>query len=143
VAIEQFNVQKRDEIVWGFETGWQEAEFNPGTGLRWRWTSDHAVIAVHETSRDLVLTLTGESPRRYFSQAPRVKIRAGASVLAEAAPYSDFEIRAQVPAEVLRAAKFRLTIETSQTFVPAERSPSPDRRRLGLRIFNVKLDKGG
>jgi hypothetical protein len=141
VVIEQFNVQKTDEIVWGFETGWQEAEFNPATGLRWRWTSDRADIAVHETSQDLVLTLTGESPRRYFSQAPRVVVRAGARVLAEASPFSDFEIRARVPAAVLRTANFRLTIETSEIFVPAERTASLDRRRLGLRIFNVSLEK--
>ncbi|HEY7444135.1 MAG TPA: DUF2723 domain-containing protein [Vicinamibacterales bacterium] len=141
VAIEQFNVQKTDEIVWGFETGWQEPEFNPATGLRWRWTSDHADIAVHETSHDLVLTLTGESPRRYFSQAPRVVVRAGARVLAEASPFSDFEIRARVPAGVLRTANFRLTIETSETFVPAERTASLDRRRLGLRIFKLTLEK--
>jgi hypothetical protein len=143
VAIEQFNVQQVGEVVWGFETGWQEAEFNPATGLRWRWTSDRADIAVHETSHDLVLTLTGESPRRYFSRPPRVLVRAGAHVLAEASPVDDFEIRARVPAEVLRAANFRLTIETNETFVPAERSGSPDRRRLGLRIFNVRVDRGG
>jgi hypothetical protein len=61
--------------------------------------------------------------------------------LAEASPFSDFEIRARVPAAVLRTANFRLTIETSEIFVPAERTASLDRRRLGLRIFNVSLEK--
>ena len=143
VAIEQFNVQPLDEVIWGFDTGWQEAEFNPATGLRWRWTSESADILVHETSHNLVLTVAGESPRRYFSRAPKVVVRAGAQVLAEHSPSDDFEITARVPAETLRAAKFRLTVETTETFVPAERSGSPDRRRLGLRIFNVSLVKGG
>jgi Protein of unknown function (DUF2723) len=141
IAIEQFNVQRVGEVVWGFETGWQEAEFNPTTGLRWRWMSDRADIAVYETSHDLVLTLAGESPRRYFSQAPKVVVRAGTHVLAEESPSDDFKIGVRVPAEALRAANFRLTVETSETFVPAERSASPDRRRLGLRIFNVTLEK--
>lgn len=143
IAIEQFNVQRAGEVVWGFETGWQEAEFNPKTGLRWRWMSDRADIAVYETSHDLVLTLAGESPRRYFSQAPKVVVRAGTHVLAEESPSDDFKIRVRVPAEALRAANFRLTVETSETFVPAERSGSPDRRRLGLRILNVTLEKRG
>jgi hypothetical protein len=127
--------------VWGFDTGWQEAEFNPATGLRWRWTSDRADIVVHETSHNLVLTLTGESPRRYFSQPPKVVVRAGERVLAEQSPNEDFEIEAHVPVEALRAAGFRLSVATSETFVPGERSGSPDRRRLGLRIFKVTLKK--
>jgi hypothetical protein len=141
IAVEQFNLQPVDEIVWGFDTGWQEAEFNPATGLRWRWTSDRADIVVHETSHNLVLTLTGESPRRYFSQPPKVVVRAGERVLAEQSPNEDFEIEAHVPAEALRAAGFRLSVATSETFVPGERSGSPDRRRLGLRIFKVALKK--
>jgi hypothetical protein len=141
IAIEQFNVQPIGDVVWGFEAGWQEAEFNPATGLRWRWMSDRADIVVSETSRDLVLTLAGESPRRYFSRPPKVVVRAGTQVLAEGSPSNDFEIRARVPARALRAANFRVTIETSETFVPAGRSGSPDRRQLGLRIFNVTLDR--
>lgn len=141
IAIEQFNVQPIGEVVWGFEAGWHEAEFNPVTGVRWRWMSDRADIVLHETSHNLVLTLAGESPRRYFSNAPKVVVRAGEQVLAEQSPSDDFEIEARVPVEALRAANFRLTVATSETFVPAERSASPDRRRLGLRIFKVALEK--
>jgi hypothetical protein len=42
-----------------------------------------------------------------------------------------------VPADALAAADGMLTIETDQSFVPHERSGSPDRRTLGLRIFDL------
>jgi hypothetical protein len=33
-----------------------------------------------------------------------------------------------------------VTIETDRTFVPNERSASPDRRTLGLRIFELTVN---
>jgi hypothetical protein len=32
-----------------------------------------------------------------------------------------------------------ITIDTNETFVPNERSGSPDRRTLGLRIFRFEI----
>ena len=42
-----------------------------------------------------------------------------------------------VPIDRLRAADGVIALETSQTFVPAERGGAPDRRRLGLRVFDM------
>lgn len=139
VAIEQFNLQTADKIVWGFETGWQEEEFNPATGRSWRWTSDRADTLVHHGNKDLTLTITGESPMRYFDRAPHVTVRAGARILAREQLSTDFELMVQVPSDALDAANNRLTLETDETFVPAERSASGDKRKLGLRIWTVDI----
>ena len=66
-------------------------------------------------------------------------MRAGNQVLATAEPSADFELIVKVPAAALAAADGMVTIETDQTFVPHERSGSPDRRTLGLRIFRFEV----
>jgi hypothetical protein len=88
----------------------------------------------------VTLSLAGESPLRYFDAAPHVTVRAGGQVLATEQPSSDFEFRVKVPAPALAASDGMITIETDQTFVPQERSGSPDRRTLGLRIFELKVE---
>jgi hypothetical protein len=45
-----------------------------------------------------------------------------------------------VPAAALAASDGMITIETDQTFVPNQRSGSPDRRTLGLRIFEMNVE---
>ena len=94
---------------------------------RWRWTTARAETFVNSAGRDLTLTIAGESPLRYFDTAPHVTIRAGNQVLATAEPSSDFELDVKVPAAALAASDGMLTIETDQSFVPNERSGSPDR----------------
>ena len=93
---------------------------------------------VNAGGRDLTLTLAGESPLRYFDAPPRVTVRAGSQVLATAQPSDDFEMTVKVPAAALAASDGMLTIETDKSFVPHERSGSPDRRTLGLRIFEFR-----
>ena len=66
-------------------------------------------------------------------------MRAGQSVLATAEPSGDFELVVKVPAAALAAADGMVAIETDETFVPHERSGSPDKRRLGLRIFKFDV----
>jgi hypothetical protein len=139
VAIEQFNLQPTDGIFWGFDTGWHEQEFNPATGRLWRWTSERAETVVHHAAKDLVLTVAGESPLRYFNRAPRVTVRAGDRVLAQQDLSTDFELNVHGPSAALDAARDRLTLDTDETFVPADRSTSPDRRRLGLRIWKFEM----
>jgi hypothetical protein len=68
-----------------------------------------------------------------------VTVRAGSQVLATATPSDDFELNVKVPAAALAASDGVLTIETDQSFVPHERSGSPDRRTLGLRIFEMRI----
>jgi Protein O-mannosyl-transferase TMEM260-like len=139
VAIEQFNLQSTDRVLWGFDTGWYEQEFNPATGRLWRWTSERAETIVHHAAKDLVLTVAGESPLRYFDRTARLTVRAGNRVLAQQDLSTDFELTVHVPAAALDAARHRLTLETDETFVPADRSTSLDRRRLGLRIWKFEI----
>jgi hypothetical protein len=37
----------------------------------------------------------------------------------------------------------RITIVSSRTFVPAEQNGGADRRRLGLRVFDLRVDHVG
>ena len=128
------------QIVFHLEhSGWNESEYNDQLQRRWRWTTARAETFVNSAGRDLTLTMTGESPLRYFDTAPRVTIRAGSQVLATAQPSSDFELSVKIPAAALAASDGLLTIETDQSFVPHDRSGSPDRRTLGLRIYKFDI----
>ena len=119
--------------------GWNEVEYSDQMQRRWQWTTARAETFVNAAGKDLTLRLSGESPLRYFDRPPRITIRAGSQVLATAEPASDFDLTAKVPASALAASDGMLTIETDQSFVPHERSGSPDRRTLGLRIFNFEI----
>ena len=109
--------------------GWNEIEYSRNLQRRWRWTTGRAETFVNTGGRDVTLTLAGESPLRSFDTPPRVIVRAGSQVLATAEPSDDFELTVKVPASALAAADGILTIETNQTFVPNERSGSPDKER--------------
>jgi hypothetical protein len=119
--------------------GWNEVEYSDQMQRRWQWTTARAETFVNSAGRDLTLRVAGESPMRYFDTAPHVTIRAGSQVLATAQPSSDFELNVKVPAAALAAADGMLTIETDQSFVPHERTGSPDRRTLGLRLFEFTI----
>ncbi|PYR59126.1 MAG: hypothetical protein DMF91_15590 [Acidobacteria bacterium] len=136
VAIEQFDAQSSDRVVFGFGDGWQELEYNPALGRLWRWTSERAVLHVHAAGRPLTLTLAGEPPLIYFWKPVHVKISAGGRVVAEETLSTRFAMHVRIPAELVAA------IETDQTYVPAERiRRSPDRRRLGLRVFQCEVQQ--
>ncbi|MFN2446281.1 MAG: protein O-mannosyl-transferase family [Vicinamibacterales bacterium] len=137
-AIEQFDVQSVGVPVWGFSEGWHEAEYNPLVGL-WHWMSDRATLIVTGTVSPLQLVMRVESPRRYFDGASTVQVRAGSRTLTSETIGADHLISVTIPADALQEAKGVVTIETDQTFVPAERNAVADRRRLGLRVFDVDL----
>jgi len=143
VAIEQFDASSRRTIV-GFGDGWHEQEFNPRTGLRWRWLSERGTIRLNSVltfNTDIVTSSTpstlhieGESPLKYFSHPSLLTIRSGSRVVSVHSLDSDFSF--DVPADSLSP----LVFETSQVYVPAERSSrTQDRRRLGLRIFRCDV----
>jgi hypothetical protein len=141
VAIEQFDAQSADRMVFGFGEGWYEAEYDPAIGRSWRWMSDRAVLRVHSAGRPLTLTLAGEPPFVYFWRSAHVKVSAGGRVLAEETLLTTFSLHVRIPAELLAGEESAITIETDRTYVPAERivRRSPDRRRLGLRVFTCEL----
>jgi hypothetical protein len=135
-SIEQFDLQDDQTTMWGYDQGWQEAESSPSLGV-WRWTSERSTLRIVGPPRAVQITLHIESPLRYFDEPPLVRARAGDRELAVATIGSDREWTFDVPPEALAASNGAVTIETSRTFVPAERGAAADNRRLGLRIFAI------
>jgi hypothetical protein len=147
VAIEQFDVSA-NRILAGFGDGWHEQEFNPVTGLRWRWLSERgelkvagSLVAVPPGAQrigpapNVTLHLAGESPRKYFSRGSRLVVRAADRVVYDHVLESDFSI--DIP---IGEAPPSIVLETDQIYVPADRSRrTQDRRHLGLRIFKVAI----
>jgi hypothetical protein len=143
-AIEQFDLQPLDRVQFTFAEGWHEDEYQPRTGLRWRWSSGQAAIQVWPADRDVRVRLAFESPLKTFDDAPIVSMTAGARELARLTPQDAFTIDVVVPAADLTAAGGRLVIATSRTFVPAEHVGAGDprhgdRRALGLRLFEASI----
>ena len=142
VAIEQFDVQSADRPVFGFAEGWHEPEYNPTLGRKWRWMTDRGVLRVRGAGRPLVLRLAGELPARMplLSRRAYVKISAGGREVLSDSVSSPFEVRVQIPAELVSSPDAAITIETDRVVVPADgMRRSPDRRRLGLQIFEYEL----
>jgi hypothetical protein len=139
VGLEQFDLQPATAVVWGYDSGWHEPEYNPGIGRLWRWTSDRATLRIHHGGRDVRVSLTGESPLRYFDEAPTVSVSVGERRVESLEPRADFTHEVLIPADALDRAGGRVTIETSRSFVPDEVSGNGDRRRLGLRIWETTV----
>ena len=139
VRLTQFAVAPPEALFAMHHAGWNEIEYSKELQRRWRWTTAKAETFINSGGRDLTVTLTGESPLRYFDAPPRITVRAGGQVLATAQPSEDFEITFKVPASALAASDGMISIETDKTFVPHEQSGSPDRRTLGLRIFDFRV----
>ena len=140
VRLTQLMIAPPDAVFFVQHAGWNEREYSEQLQRSWRWTTGRAETFVNAGGRDVTLTLAGESPLRYFDSAPRVTVRAGDRVLTTAQPDSDFNLRVNVPAAALAASDGMITIETDKTFVPHDQSGSPDRRTLGLRIFEFKIE---
>ena len=141
VAIRQFDLQSTSEVIFGFGPGWHEDEYMGDTGLHWRWASDRSVLRVRGPAEAVRVRVRGESPLKYFDEAPIVTLSAAGRVLRRIQPTSDFELDAVVPADVVQHASGDLVLATSRSFVPAAEGTSPDLRRLGLRIFEVRVER--
>ena len=97
------------------------------------------MLWVRPIGRDVTLTLSGESPLRYFDRAPTVIVAAGAREMARFTPSSDFTRSIVLPAEALASADGRVTVSSDKFFVPADRGGPPDRRHLALRIYSYSV----
>ena len=137
-AIEQFDLQADDALMWAYDAGWQEAEYAPALGV-WRWTSDRASLRITGPPQAVRITLSIESPLRYFDQAPLVRAMAGSREVAVTTISTSRDWTFDVPADALTASSGTLTIETNRTFVPSETGEGADQRRLGLRVFTVQV----
>lgn len=141
-AIEQFDLQPVEQTMWGFDEGWHEAEYSPALGV-WRWTSDRAVIRIVGATGAMRVTLRFEPPVRSFEAGSDITVSAGETTLARVAALNDQTLEIDVPFDAIVANDGRIVIATSKTFVPAERDGVPDRRRLGLRVFELHVDPVG
>lgn len=137
-AIEQFDLQSAGALMWGYDEGWHEAEYNPAIGM-WRWTSERATLRLVNAGAPVAVTLHVEAPRRYFDEPVQVRLLAGEELLGQTDFASTDVWRVVVPDAALQRANGRVTIETNRTFVPADRSGVRDARRLGLRVFGVSI----
>jgi hypothetical protein len=143
-SVEQFDAQSPDAVLFGFDAGWHEDEYNPGTGARWRWASRRAELRIWNAGHAVRVRMAVESPLQTFEEAPIVILSAGSRELARVVPRDGFTLDVRVPAEALAAADGRLTLTTSQVFVPADNvGPADprrnDRRALGLRVWRVAV----
>ena len=139
IGLEQFDAAGEDGVITALSDGWHEPEEDPRTGRFWRWMSGRGTLTVRGGAHDVTLSIAGESPLTYFDRPPVVVVRAGAREVARFEPAGDFSREIPVTAEALAAALGQITIETSQTFVPAERGQGQDRRTLGLRLSRVDI----
>jgi hypothetical protein len=139
VAIEQFAANPDGRVIFGFDEGWYEQEYNPATGRLWRWASERANLRVRSGGRGVVVRLTGEIEA---SSSAEVTISVGDRVIVQERIGRHFTVSAPVPSELLATADARITIESSSWYVPAEGrfSSSPDRRRLALKVYECEVD---
>jgi hypothetical protein len=137
MAIEQFDAQPPDRLVFGFGEGWHEHEHRPSTGALWRWTSDRATLRVRAAGHGAALTLRGELEAAASSQ---VTIRVGDQVAAQFEVGRTFSRTVLIPREMLAGEETAVVIETSAWSVPAETGwRSRDQRRLGLKLYECQL----
>ena len=141
VAVEQFNLQARDVVQFGFAEGWHEPEYNPRTARLWRWMSEAAALQVHHGGGPVTIEIRGESPLRYYDDPPLLRVKAGDRTLGEFRPDRDFVMQVSADAAALDASGGRVQLESSAFFVPGDRDGTADRRHLALRIYSVRASR--
>jgi hypothetical protein len=135
VKLEQFDVQPADTLVWGFDAGWMESEYDPAKELLWRWSGAKATFNIHNAGRDVTIRLRGDSPLKYFVVPPHVTVTAAGRTLATFSPNADFVQEIVVPADALAASNGLVVLETDLTFQP----PHGDPRVVGLKFFEITV----
>ncbi len=139
VALEQFDLQSEGVPMFAVESGWQEAEYKPDTGLSWRWMSSRGELWVRPIGRDVRLRLTAESPLKYFDESPLLRLSLGGEEIARLSPRDDFTWEVTLPAARLAASDGRVVIESSQSFVPGGASGG-DQRNLAIRVYRLTVN---
>lgn len=140
VAVRQFDIQSAGTLMYGFGEGWHEAEYDPPTGRRWRWTSERSVLRVVPAT-GVRLTVRGEwPPTRFSDPAPTIRITAGGREVATLQPEKMFEWSVAVPAAIVAAANGAVAIETDRVYLPGPAEGKGDERHLGLKLFEVRVD---
>jgi hypothetical protein len=140
VAVRQFDIQSRSRLVYGFADGWHEMEYDVATGRQWRWTSERSAIEMQGPPTAVAVTLRGESPLRYFDDAPTVRVTVGGRVVAQMRPDADFEWTVTVPAADIQRGEGVIVIETDRVYLPGAAEGTSDERHLGLRLYECRVD---
>jgi hypothetical protein len=139
LAIEQFDAQPAGRVIYGFGEGWNEQEYNPATGVSWRWSSDRSAIRLRAEGHAVALTLRGEIEE---ASSSHVRVLAGDRLVAEFDVGRSFSRTVLIPADLLTAADTVITIESSASYVPADTKwRSGDRRRLGLKLVECRISQ--
>lgn len=137
LAVEQFDAQPAGRVIYGFGDGWNEQEYNPSTGVSWRWSSDRSAIRLRAEGHAVALTLRGEIEA---ASSSHVTIRAGEKVAAEFDVDRTFSRTIVIPVDLLKEPETLLTIESSAFYIPADTQwRSGDRRRLGLKLVECRI----
>ncbi len=139
IGLEQFDLQSPSTPMIGAADGWYEPEYDPRTARAWRWTAETATLWLQPIGRDVTLTLSGESPLRYFDAAPAVTVTVAGREIARFRPDADFNWDVVLPAGALAAADGRVVIATDKFFVPAAHGGLGDQRHLSLRIYSYSV----
>ena len=88
------------------------------------------------------LRLRGESPLKYSGlRLPLVRFTAGDQVLAEFKPDADFDWSIEIPAGALPEGGGTVTLSLDRAWLPGPAEGTADKRRLGLRIFETRLEE--
>jgi hypothetical protein len=138
IGLEQFDFASTGDVMTGFAAGWQEPETELETGRSWRWAGPRATLVAYAGAGAVRLILAGESPLRYFARPSNIVVLVNDREAGRFAASADFEETITVPAGYFTASPSRVTIETDQMFVPAERGDTPDHRQLAQRFFRIE-----
>jgi hypothetical protein len=141
ITLEQFDFAPASGVMAGFAEGWQEPETDVDTGRSWRWAGPRATMVAYAGGGPVRLTLTGESPLRYFDRPSTIVVLVEGREVTRFEASGDFVEAIEIPAGRFTVSPSRVTIEIDQMFVPAEREDSPDRRQLSQRFFSVELGR--
>lgn len=139
VELEQFDLQSEGVPMFAVQSGWQEAEYKPETGLSWRWMSSRGELWVRPVGRDVTLVLRAESPLKYFDAPPVLRLILGGEELSRLSPSDDFTWEVTLPAGKLAASDGRVVIESDKSFVPGG-SSGGDQRNLAVRVYRISVN---
>jgi hypothetical protein len=139
VSLEQFDLQSDGTPMLGYADGWYEPEYSPATGRSWRWMSERATVWVRPVGRDVVLTVSGESPVRYFDRASAIRITVAGQEVGRFSPSTDFAQAVTLPSPLLEKAGGQVIVESDQWYRPVDRGQSLDPRHLAVRMYGVEV----
>ncbi len=104
-----------------------------------RWTSARAASLAHVPAGGARLTIAGRVPSEYVGAGARLALAIdGVEVARAVVEGSDFRFETPLPPG---APEFReVTLATDRTFVPDRVQRNGDRRRLGLRVYELRVE---